>query len=85
MTLHPTYTPDPDIRERLDRWDTAVRRDSGLAADGWRMFVVWEAARGASVSGSTGIEGNPLSPAQVEEILTGRRHRQRGQPWLKRS
>jgi len=71
MTLHLTYNPNPDIHERLARWDAAVRRDAGLAAGGWRMFVVWEAARDASVSGSTGIEGNPLTPAQVEEVLSG--------------
>lgn len=71
MTLHLTYNPNPGIRERLDRWDTAVRRDVSLAADSWRMLVLWEAARDASVSGSTGIEGNPLTPAQVEEVLSG--------------
>ena len=71
MTLHLTIAPDPAIRERLDRWETTVRRDAHLAADSWRMLVVWEAARDASVSGSTGIEGNPLTPAQVEEVLSG--------------
>jgi Fic family protein len=71
MTLHLTYRPNPGIRERLDRWDTAARRDVSLAADSWRMLVVWEAARDASVSGSTGIEGNPLTPAQVAEVLGG--------------
>lgn len=71
MTLHLTYIPNTAIRERLDRWDTAVRRDPGLEAGSWRMFVVWEAARDAGISGSTGIEGNPLSPTQVEEVLSG--------------
>ena len=71
MTLHLTYTPNREILDRLDRWDTASRRDAVLAPDNWRMFVMWEAARDASVSGSTGIEGNPLTPAQVEEVLGG--------------
>ena len=71
MTLHLSYVPNPDIRDRLDRWDTDVRRDVGLAPGSWRMLVVWEAGRDASVSGSTGIEGNPLTPAQVEEVLSG--------------
>ena len=35
------------------------------------MLAVWPAARDASVSGSTGIEGNPLGPAQVAEVLAG--------------
>ncbi|MGQ0608274.1 MAG: Fic family protein, partial [Chloroflexota bacterium] len=32
---------------------------------------MWPAARDASVSGSTGIEGNPLDPGQVERVLAG--------------
>jgi len=71
MTLHLTYLPNLVIRERLDRWDTAVRRHLGLAANSWRMFVVWELARDAGISASTGIEGNPLAPTQVEEVLSG--------------
>ena len=35
------------------------------------MLAVWPAARDAAISGSTGIEGNPLSPTQVEQILAG--------------
>lgn len=35
------------------------------------MLAVWPAARDAAVSGSTGIEGNPLDPAAVEEVLAG--------------
>lgn len=34
-------------------------------------MVIWPAARDAAVSGSTGIEGNPLDPGQVEEVLAG--------------
>ncbi|MGH2444738.1 MAG: Fic family protein [Candidatus Limnocylindria bacterium] len=36
-----------------------------------RLLAVWPAARDASVSGSTGIEGNPLQPEQVEQVLAG--------------
>lgn len=71
MTLHLSHRPDPAVRERLDQWDDAVRRDPELDAENWRMFVVWPAARDASVSGSTGIEGNPIGPEQVEEVLAG--------------
>ncbi len=71
MTLHLNYRPSMTIRDRLDRWENAVRRDAGLAPGDWRLLAVWPAARDASVSGSTGIEGNPLSPAQVEEVLAG--------------
>lgn len=34
-------------------------------------MVVWDAARDASVSGSTGLEGNPLTPEQVDALLSG--------------
>jgi len=71
MTLHLTYTPTMTIRERLDRWEDAARRDVELGPGNWRMLAMWPAARDAAISGSTGIEGNPLSPTQVEEILAG--------------
>lgn len=71
MTLHLTYNPNMVVRDRLDRWDSAVRRDTGLEAGNWRLLVIWPAARDAAVSGSTGIEGNPLDPGQVAEVLAG--------------
>ena len=61
----------PTVRDRLDRWDAAVRREAQLRPGDWRLLAVWPAARDASVSGSTGIEGNPISPAQVGEVLAG--------------
>jgi Fic family protein len=71
MTLHLTYMNDPAIQDRLDRWDNDVRRDAEPGPGNWRMLAVWPAARDAAVSGSTGIEGNPLSPGAVEEVLAG--------------
>ena len=71
MTLHLSYRPSMTIRDRLDRWENAVRRDAELGPGNWRMLAIWPAARNASVSGSTGIEGNPLDPTQVEEVLAG--------------
>ena len=71
MTLHLSHRPSVTIRDRLDRWENAVRRDAEVGPGNWRMLAVWPAARDASVSGSTGIEGNPLDPAQVEEVLAG--------------
>ncbi len=71
MALHLTYIPDLTLLERLDRWEAEVRRAPDLSDDNWRMLVVWEAARNASVSGSTGIEGNPLGPAEVGVVLSG--------------
>jgi len=71
MTLYLDGQVDPAVQERLDRWETEVRRDAELGPGSWRMLAVWPAARDASVSGSTGLEGNPLGPAQVEEVLAG--------------
>lgn len=71
MTLHLTYPPNMAVRERLDRWENAARRDAELGPGSWRMLAVWPAARDAAISGSTGIEGNPLAPSQVEEVLAG--------------
>lgn len=71
MTLHLTYLPTQAIRQRVDRWDTEVRHGVDLTTRSWRMFVMWPAARDASVSGSTGIEGNPLTPEQVDAVLAG--------------
>ena len=71
MTLHLTYTPNMAVRERLDRWENGARRDADLGPGSWRMLAVWPTARDAAISGSTGIEGNPLAPGQVEEVLAG--------------
>jgi Fic family protein len=71
MTLHLSYRPSMTVRDRLDRWENEIRRDAELGPGNWRMLAVWPAARDASVSGSTGIEGNPLDPTQVEEVLAG--------------
>jgi Fic/DOC family len=59
------------VRARLDQWENAARRDDDLGPRSWRLLAVWPAARDAAVSGSTGIEGNPLAPGQVEEVLAG--------------
>jgi Fic family protein len=71
MTLHLSYVPDMVVLERLDQWEHAVRRDAHGSPRDWRMLAIWPAARDAAVSGSTGIEGNPLDPAAVEEVLAG--------------
>ena len=71
MALHLTYQPDLEIRQRLDSWDHAVRRYPELDEGDWRLVAVWPAARGASISGSTGIERNPLRQDEVEAVLAG--------------
>lgn len=71
MSLHLDYRLDPAVRDRLDEWDEAVRASRDMDRSDSRLLAVWPAARDASVSGSTGIEGNPLQPEQVEQVLAG--------------
>lgn len=71
MTLHLDYHITPEIQARLDHWADALQPESDPTRRDWRLVAIWPAARNASVSGSTGIEGNPLSPAQVDEVLAG--------------
>lgn len=71
MTLHLTYVLNLAIRERLDQWESAIRRDARVGSGDWRLLAIWPAARVAAISGSTGIEGNPLDPAAVAEVLAG--------------
>lgn len=71
MSLHLTWIPMPQILARLARWDAVARSGIEAITGGWRTMVVWDAARDASVSGSTGIEGNPLTPDQVDAVLSG--------------
>jgi Fic family protein len=70
-TCQSLVAPNMVVRERLDQWENAARRDAVPGPDNWRMLAVWPAARDAAVSGSTGIEGNPLSPSAVAEVLAG--------------
>ena len=71
MSLHLEYRGDPAVRARLDEWDEAVRASRDMDRGDSRLLAVWPAARDASVSGSIGIEGNPLQPEQVEQVLAG--------------
>jgi Fic/DOC family len=71
MTLHLTYRTDASVRDRLDQWENGVRAYPDLGEGNWRFAAVWPAARDASVSGSTGIEGNPLVAEQVGSVLAG--------------
>lgn len=71
MSLHLEYRGDPAVRARLDEWDEAVRASRDMDRGDSRLLAVWPTARDASVSGSIGIEGNPLQPEQVEQVLAG--------------
>jgi len=43
MTLHLDYLPSTVVRDRLDQWESAARRDAPLGPGDWRLLAVWPA------------------------------------------
>jgi Fic family protein len=73
LELHLGYQNTSRLRELLDSWDAQVAAEGPIVQHRWTDIALWPAARNATVAGSTGIEGNPLTPAQVDEVLSGGR------------
>ena len=71
--LHLSYRETPRLRELLAEWDAHVAAEGPIVQHRWTNIALWPAARSATVAGSTGIEGNPLTAGQVEEVLAGKR------------
>jgi len=71
LDLHIAYQVTPHLHDLLARWDAQVAAERPIVQNRWTDIALWPAARSATVAGSTGIEGNPLSSAQVEEVLAG--------------
>ena len=69
--LHLSYQETPRLRELLAAWDAHVAAEGPIVQHRWTNIALWPAARSATVAGSTGIEGNPLTAGQVEEVLAG--------------
>jgi Fic family protein len=69
--LHLSYGNTIELARLLAAWDSQVGRDDPIAHHRWADVSLWPVARSATVAGSTAIEGNPLTPAQVDEVLTG--------------
>jgi Fic family protein len=69
--LHITYRRTRSLAASLDAWDTQVAAEGPVLLHRWTNVAVWPSARSATVAGSTGIEGNPLSAEQVDDILSG--------------
>lgn len=69
--LHLSYRNTDELNRLLDEWDARIGREDPIAQHRWTNLSLWPAARNATVAGSTAIEGNPLTPAQVGEVLTG--------------
>jgi len=71
LDLHVAYQVTPHLGELLTQWDAQVAAEGRIVGSRWTDIALWSAARSATVAGSTGIEGNPLSSAQVGEVLSG--------------
>ena len=71
VDLHLSYGNTVELDRLLAAWDAQVGREDPVAQHRWADLSLWPAARNATVAGSTAIEGNPLTPAQVNEVLTG--------------
>jgi Fic family protein len=69
-SLHLAYRATRRLTAALEAWDREARTE-GATLHRWTNLAVWPAARSATVAGSTGIEGNPLSAYQVEDVLGG--------------
>lgn len=73
LDLHLAYQNTAHLQELLDSWDAHVAAEGPIVHHRWTDIALWPAARNATVAGSTAIEGNPLTPAQVDEVLSGGR------------
>ncbi len=71
-SLHIAYQRTPELEDLLRQWDESIASEGPPALHRWTNLAVWPSARSATVAGSTGIEGNPLSAEQVDDVLAGR-------------
>jgi len=70
-SLHTAYQRTPRLGASLRAWDEQIAAEGPVVLHRWSNLAVWPSARSATVAGSTGIEGNPLSAEQVDEVLRG--------------
>jgi Fic family protein len=71
LELHLSYQETARLRELLSRWDDQIAAEPPVVRHRWTNIALWPAARSATVAGSTGIEGNPLTAIQVDQVLAG--------------
>jgi len=71
--LHLAYQNTARLEDLIRSWDSQVAAEGPIVQHRWTDIALWPAARNATVAGSTGIEGNPLTPIQVGEVLSGGR------------
>jgi len=73
LDLHLAYRHTDQLQVLLEAWDSHAAAEGPIVHHRWTNLAMWPAARNATVAGSTGIEGNPLTLAQVDEVLSGGR------------
>jgi Fic family protein len=71
LDLHLAYQNTARLQELLASWDEHVAAEGPIVHHRWTDIALWPSARNATVAGSTAIEGNSLTPAQVDEVLSG--------------
>lgn len=71
LDLHLSYGSTRELERLLASWDAQIGAEGPMAQHRWADLSLWPAARTATVAGSTAIEGNPLTLAQVGEVLAG--------------
>jgi len=69
-SLHVSYVLTPTSQQRLNEWDNAVPAEPPLQPMRWHV-ALQRYLRSATVSGSTQIEGNPLTLTEVDALLRG--------------
>jgi hypothetical protein len=65
------YQETDALRSLLAQWDAHTASEPPVGQYRWTNIALWPVARGATVSASTGIEGNPLTSVEVDEVLSG--------------
>ena len=69
--LHVAYQVTPTLGHLLQQWDSQIADEPSIARRRFTDIGLWPAARSATIAGSTGIEGNPLTAVQVDQVLAG--------------
>jgi len=69
--LHLSYRETLRLLGLLAAWDAQSAAEGPIVRHRWTNIGLWPVARSATVAGSTGIEGNSLTAAQVDQVLGG--------------
>ncbi len=70
-SLHIDYALTDELRAELERWDALVVESATRPLPHRWDLAIQPSLRSATVAGSTGIEGNPLTATEVADVLAG--------------